>query len=109
MIDMRVKDLKDILNKLPDNMAIVIPVIDEDDANDINGFRKVRTAGILVSEGEEDREVLCLNAAADGQDICDQVYFSGRGVDVKEVLFGTSRYEQYNHQVWMRQQYRQHS
>lgn len=31
--NMRVKDLKKILNKLPDDMPIIIPVIDEDKEN----------------------------------------------------------------------------
>lgn len=91
--DMRVKDLKWILSKLPDDMAIVIPVIDEDDTNRIYGFRKVRTAGVLISEGEEDREVLCLNAADNGHDIADQVYFSGRDVGVEKILFGKSKFD----------------
>ena len=86
--NMRVKDLKHILEQLPDDMAVIIPVIDEEDANHIYGFRHVRTAGVLISEGENDREVLCLNAAADEHDIADQVYFSGRDVGVKEILFG---------------------
>lgn len=91
--NMHVKDLKKILDKLPDDLPIVIPVIDEDDANHISGFRYVRTAGELISEGEREPEVLCLNAAADGHDIADQVYFSGRDVGVKSVLFGTSKFE----------------
>ena len=62
--NMRVKDLKNILTTLPDDMLIIIPVIDEDDANHIYGFRHVRTAGVLTCESEQDREVLCLNAAA---------------------------------------------
>ena len=45
--NMHVKDLKKILNELPDDMPIIIPVIDEDDANYIYGFRYVRTAGRL--------------------------------------------------------------
>ena len=94
--NMRVKELKHILKQLPDDMAVIIPVIDEEDANHIYGFRHVRTAGILISEGEQDQEVLCLNAAADGQDIADQVYFSGKSSDVgvKEVLFGVSKYDE---------------
>ena len=84
----RVKDLKHILEQLPDDMAIIIPVIDEEDANHIYGFRHVRTAGILISEGEQDGEVLSLNAAADMKDIADQVHFSGRDVGVKKILFG---------------------
>lgn len=93
MTDMKVKDLKNIINELPDDMIIVIPVIDEEDANHIYGFRKVRTAGILVDEYEDESEALCLNAAADDQDIADQVYFSGKDVNVKDILFGTSKYE----------------
>lgn len=93
MKDMRIKDLKDIINKLPDDMLIVIPVIDEENCNRIFGFRKVRTAGILVCECEEDREALCLNAA-DKQDIADQVYFSGKDVGVVEILFGESEFEE---------------
>ena len=91
--NMRVKDLKHILEQLPDDMAVIIPVIDEEDANHIYGFRHVRTAGVLISEGEQNREVLCLNSAADGQDIAGQVYFSGKDVGVKNVLFGTSKFE----------------
>ena len=92
-INMRIKDLKHILEQLPDDMAVIIPVIDEEDANRIYGFRHIRTAGVLISDGENDREVLCLNAAADEHDISDQVYFSGRDVGVKEVLFGYSKYD----------------
>ena len=87
-VDMRVKDLKNILDKLPDDLLVIIPVIDEDNANQIYGFRKIRTAGILVCDGEDDREVLCLNAAYDGQDIADQIHFSDRDVGVKTILFG---------------------
>lgn len=85
---MRIKDLKEILNELPDEMLVVIPVVDEDDVNHIYGFRKVRTAGILKDEwqSEEEREVLCLNGAADGKDIVDQV--ANRDVEVSKVLYG---------------------
>lgn len=86
MKNMTVKDLKEVLNKCPDNMQIIIPVIDEDDANHIYGFRHVRTVGILTSNGEED--ACCLNAAADGYNITDQIHFSGNDVGVKSVLFG---------------------
>ena len=90
MADMKIKDLKNLIDKLPDDMLVIIPVIDEDDANHIYGFRKVRTAGILVDEyaDKNEMEVLCLNAAADEQDIADQVHFSGKEVGVKEILFG---------------------
>ena len=91
--NMLAKDLKKILNDLPDDMPIVIPVIDGCDVNHIYGFRYVRTAGELISDGERDREVLCLNAAADGQDIADQVHFSGTDVSVNKILFGISKYD----------------
>ena len=86
--DMQVKDLKEILNKLPDEMIIVIPVVDEDDVNRVYGFRKVRTAGIIEDEYEveEEREVFCLNGAAGGQDIMDQV--RNRDVSGTKVLYG---------------------
>ena len=92
-MDMHVKDLKDIVNKLPDDLLVIIPVIDEDDSNHIFGFRKVRTAGILECVGEEEPEALCLNAAADEQDIADQVHFSGKDVSVKNILFGESKFD----------------
>lgn len=91
--EMRVKDLKEILNKLPDEMGVVIPIVTEEDVNHILAFRLIRTAGILTNEGDLNHpEVLCLNGAADGQDIADQVYFSGRDVGVKEILYGHSNY-----------------
>lgn len=37
--------------------------------------------------------VLCLNAANE-RDIADQVYFSGKDVDVEKILFGQSKYDQ---------------
>lgn len=89
--NMRVKDLKKILNELPDDMPIIIPVIDKNDANHIYGFRHVRTAGVLTSYGEED--ACCLNAAADRQDIADQVHFCGLDVGVKNILFGVSKFD----------------
>lgn len=91
---MRISDLKTVLRDLPDEMLVVIPVVDEDDVNRIFGFRKVRTAGILGCQTESEQEVLCLNGAADGQDIADQIHFSGKDVDVLNVLYGKSRYDE---------------
>lgn len=95
---MRVSDLKAILNGLPENMLVIIPVVDSDNVNKIIGFRKVRTAGILTDNGapEDERNVLCLNGATRGQDIADQVFLSGRGVGVKEVLYGESGHSHAN-------------
>lgn len=84
--DMRVKDLKNIINQLPDDMLVVMPVIDENNANHIYGFRRVRTAGVLTCNGEEDRNALCLNSSESGQDIVDQVGLSGKDVDAIKLL-----------------------
>lgn len=85
---MTIKDLKDVIADLPDDMNIVIPVVDEDDVNKIFGFRLVRTAGILTCESEERSKVLCVNGAADDNDIADQVYYSGKDVGVDKILYG---------------------
>lgn len=91
-INMKVSDLKKIIANLPDDMPVVIPVIDENDCNRLFGFRYVRTSGILSCEDEEDKTVLCLNAA-NNQDIADQVHFSGRDCTVEKILYGGSQYE----------------
>lgn len=93
MKNMTITDLKEIIKDLPDDMPVIIPVIDEDDCNRIFGFRFVRTAGLLSSEGEKYRTVLCLNAAKE-KDIADQVYFSGKDVGVEKILFGHSKYDE---------------
>ena len=78
------------------DMLVVIPVVDEYDVNHLCGFRKVRTAGILTCEGEEDDPtVLCLNGASEGLDIADQIKSSGRDIDDVKVIFG-ERKEQSN-------------
>lgn len=93
--DLRVKDLKTILEGLPDDMLVVIPVVDEDYVNKLHGFRRVRTVGIIEDEYEEerDRKVLCVNGACDGADIADQVNYSGRDVSVTTVLYAYSKYD----------------
>lgn len=67
-----VKQLKDIINDLPDDMQIVTPVIDAERPDIIYGFRFVRTIGILKDELVETDEcyenpgtVLCINTAND--------------------------------------------
>lgn len=84
-INMTIKDLKNIIEGLPDNMPVIIPVIDYDDANSISGFRHVRTAGILSTDGYDD--ALCLNAAADGVDIKSQVGMYDSDISCDKVLF----------------------
>lgn len=85
-INMTVKDLKCILQDLPDDMAIVIPVISEDDCNQIFGFRHVRTAGVLFCEFETNYpRVLALNGAAGPTSIEEQV--KDRDVVCEKILF----------------------
>ena len=84
-INMTVSDLKRIIESLPDDMPVIVPVILEDDANNILGFRYVRTAGILYDELADDPRVLCLNAAAGGVDISTQI--KSRDCICEKVLF----------------------
>lgn len=93
--DLRVKDLKTILDGLPEDMLVIIPVVDEDYVNTIRGFRNVRTVGILECLDEEpnERRALCLNGAKDGADIADQVRFSGCDVSALTVLYAYSKYD----------------
>lgn len=93
MENLTIGKLKEILNNLPDDLPIIMPVISEENANDIYGFRYIRTAGVLCDQGEKDDHVLCLNAAADGYDLVDQIHFSGKGVSVESVLFGKSKFD----------------
>ena len=85
--NIKVKDLKNILNGLPDDMLIIIPVIDTDDVNHIYGFVKAKTAGILECDYEEDRKVLYLGSSFDKMDIADQISRSGKDVSVNEILY----------------------
>ena len=93
MLNMTIAELKRLISDLPDNMPVIIPVIDEDDCNRIFGFRFVRTAGILSCDGEECRTVLCLNAAYD-QDIAAPVNFTGADARAVKVLLAQSTYLQ---------------
>ena len=88
-INMTVKELKEIVNQCPDDMLVIIPVIDEEDCNSIFGFRMVRTVGILYDalSPEEEQRVLCLNGAADGLDINSQIKKSGCAVKCEKVLY----------------------
>ena len=90
--NMRIKDLKNIIADLPDDMLVIIPVVNEDNVNDILGFRRARTAGVLTCSGEKDREAFCINGSEPNRtyDIADQVYSSGKDVGVERVLFGDS-------------------
>lgn len=93
MINMTIAELKSLISDLPDNMPVVIPVIDKDNCNHIFGFRFVRTAGLISGYADESSMILCLNTA-NNQDIAEQVRFSKKSVNVnvRKVLFGNSKY-----------------
>lgn len=60
--NMTVRDLKDILKDIPDVTPVIIPVITEENADTILGFRYVRTAGILENDYESNA-AFCLNSS----------------------------------------------
>ena len=75
-MDMKVRDLKIILNRIEDDdMDIIIPVLDPEDTLRIHGFRHVRTAGILSNKFEE-KEALCLSAPGHGKDMFSQLDYN---------------------------------
>ena len=87
MKNMTVKDLKEILNECPDDMPVIIPVIDIDDSNDIQAFRYVTTAGILYDDymPKIEQRVICLNSSEDGAVIANQI--GSRDVVCERVLY----------------------
>lgn len=74
-----VKQLKDIINNLPDDTQIVIPVIDAERPDIIYGFRFVRAIGVLKDKHENPDTVLCINTTND---------FSFGGVEVLDISKG---------------------
>ncbi len=87
VINMTVKELKEIVSQLPDDIPVIIPVICENDPNRIFGFRHIRTAGLLEST-YENGPALCLNASADGLDMESQIErYSTRYISCKKVMF----------------------
>lgn len=87
MLTMTIDDLKDRIKDLPGDMEVVIPVITEDDANNILAFRRVKTAGILESVNE-DKPALYLGTASGGLDIAAQIDMRmSDQITCKQVLF----------------------
>ena len=67
-INITVRDMKEILKGLPDDMEVITTVTPEDDSNYIISFKHVRTAGIL-SNMYEPKPALCLAPSKDGADM----------------------------------------
>lgn len=89
-VNLTVKDLKEAIKDLPDDMPIIIPVITED-AKLILAFRHVRTIGILndlyLSDKDPDKLALCLNASADGVDISTQIKNNKLDVACEKIIY----------------------
>lgn len=87
MMNMTIKDLKDRIENLPDNMPVIIPAIDRDDPDKLFCFYHIRTIGILSSN--YDTDALCLNTS-DKLSIHEQIKES-KSIDdhikCKQILF----------------------
>ena len=89
-INMKVKDLRMIVNNLSteyDDIPVVIPVISEEDSDNILAFRIVRTAGIIHEDGEiSGGDALIFNSST-GPDIATQINNRKSDVICKKLLF----------------------
>lgn len=87
-INLTVGRLKEILNNeaVSDDMDVIIPVISEDNANYIFGFRHVRTAGIVECAYEE-HKALILNSSENGADISTQIREFNGDTSCNKVLY----------------------
>lgn len=90
-INMKVKDLKELVNNLSreyDDIPVIIPVISEEDSDNILAFRHVRTAGIVHENGEIScGDALILNTST-GPDIEMQMINNRKSnIICKKVLF----------------------
>lgn len=87
MTNMTVGKLKEIMEELPDDMTVIIPITDEDNSNAIYGFRYVRTSGVLVEPFSGEKSI-CLSPAAYGFNITNQLKTNGfDDIDVAALLF----------------------
>lgn len=64
--------LKEALKDLPDDMAVVLPNVLEDDKDIITGFKYLTTMGI-ISNVYEPEKALCLSSSDYGLDISGQI------------------------------------
>lgn len=86
--DITVKDMKAMLEDLPDNMPIVFAAFDRDDVDRIHGLYYARTAGVVESEYSSPEAVLCLNTRRNYNDISEQLLYSGKSqVHCTKLLF----------------------
>lgn len=67
-INLTVRDLRECLEGLPDDMDVIIPIHEGRDENVISGFRHVRTVGKITSTYEP-KPALCIATSRDGADM----------------------------------------
>lgn len=85
-INVTVRDLRECLEGLPDDMDVIIPVCDENNENNILGFRHARTIGILEHPVEPE-PAFCIAISRDGADMYTLIKLNDKGVICKKVLF----------------------
>ena len=85
-MNVTVRDLKDCLKDLPDDMEVIVPVFDDIDNNKISGFRHVRTIGVLESPVEPN-QALCIATAVGGADMYTLTNTNHLGVKCAKGLF----------------------
>lgn len=85
-INLKVRDLKDCLKDLPDDMNVIIPVCSIGDENVILGFRHARTVGLLENRYEKE-PALCVATARDGADLYSLMNFNKRTSTCTKLLF----------------------
>lgn len=85
-MNVTVRDLKDCLKDLPDDMEVIVPVFDDIDNNKISGFRHVRTIGVLETPVEPN-QALCIATAVSGADMYTLTDMNHLGVKCTKNLF----------------------
>lgn len=85
-INVTVRDLRDCLEGLPDDMDVIVPVHDEDDANVIFGYRHVRTIGVLRSPRNPE-PAFCLASSANGADMYSLMELNAGDIECEKQMF----------------------
>lgn len=85
-INLTVRDLRDCLEGLPDDMDVIIALCDEQDTNVILGYRHIRTVGVLESQYEP-KQALCVAASENGADMYTLMNLNNNGSKCVTQLF----------------------
>lgn len=85
-INVTVRDLRDCLEGLPDDMDVIFALCDEKDANVILGYRHIRAVGVLENKYEP-KQALCLAASENGADMYSLMELNKSGTSCVKGLF----------------------